>query len=100
MTDAPNPLSLAEFWMPFTANRQFKKAPRLLAKASGMHYWDADGRQILDGCAGLWCVNVGYGRKEIAEDVSALFNLLTGYSNAPNWKRLAVAPIDLHTVRV
>lgn len=35
-------------------------------------------------------------RQEIAEDVSALFNLLTGYSNAPNWKRLAVAPIDLH----
>ncbi|MCB1994474.1 MAG: aspartate aminotransferase family protein, partial [Rhodoferax sp.] len=45
--------ALDAFWMPFTANRQFKKSPRLLAKASGMHYWDADGREILDGCAGL-----------------------------------------------
>ena len=40
------------YWMPFTANRQFKKAPRLLARASGMHYWDDHGRQILDGVAG------------------------------------------------
>jgi beta-alanine--pyruvate transaminase len=61
---------LEAFWMPFTANRQFKSNPRLLARASGMHYWTADGRQILDGCAGLWCVNAGHGRKEISEAVS------------------------------
>jgi beta-alanine--pyruvate transaminase len=53
------------FWMPFTANRQFKQAPRLLAKASGMHYWTPEGRQILDGVAGLWCVNAGHGRPKI-----------------------------------
>jgi beta-alanine--pyruvate transaminase len=62
---------LEAFWMPFTANRQFKANPRLLAKASGMHYWTPDGRQILDGVAGLWCVNAGHGRKEIADAVSA-----------------------------
>jgi beta-alanine--pyruvate transaminase len=61
---------LEAFWMPFTANRQFKSNPRLLAKASGMHYWTPEGRQILDGVAGLWCVNAGHGRQEIAAAVS------------------------------
>jgi beta-alanine--pyruvate transaminase len=61
---------LEAFWMPFTANRQFKSHPRLLARAEGMHYWTPDGRQILDGVAGLWCVNAGHGRKEITEAVS------------------------------
>jgi beta-alanine--pyruvate transaminase len=62
--------SLEAFWMPFTANRQFKSAPRLLARAEGMHYWTPDGRQVLDGVAGLWCVNAGHGRREITEAVS------------------------------
>jgi beta-alanine--pyruvate transaminase len=61
---------LEAFWMPFTANRQFKANPRLLARAQGMHYWTPDGRQILDAVAGLWCVNAGHGRKEIADAVS------------------------------
>ena len=56
--------------MPFTANRQFKASPRLLARALGMHYWTADGRQILDAVAGLWCVNAGHGRTEIAQAVA------------------------------
>jgi len=55
--------------MPFTANRQFKSKPRLLARAEGMYYWTDDGRKILDGVAGLWCVNAGHGRREIAEAV-------------------------------
>jgi beta-alanine--pyruvate transaminase len=58
------------FWMPFTANRQFKSAPRLLAKAKGMYYYSDDGREILDGTAGLWCVNAGHGREQISEAVS------------------------------
>jgi beta-alanine--pyruvate transaminase len=61
---------LEAFWMPFTANRQFKANPRLLSRAEGMHYWTADGRQVLDAVAGLWCVNAGHGRREIAEAVS------------------------------
>jgi beta-alanine--pyruvate transaminase len=63
-------LNLDHYWMPFTANRQFKAAPRLLAGAEGMYYASADGRRILDGTAGLWCVNAGHGRREIAEAVS------------------------------
>lgn len=69
---APSPSSLAsiepsldEFWMPFTANRAFKRAPRMLVAASGMYYTAADGRQILDGTAGLWCVNAGHCRESI-----------------------------------
>jgi beta-alanine--pyruvate transaminase len=61
---------LDAFWMPFTANRQFKKAPRLLAKAAGMHYWTDDGRQVLDGVAGLWCVNAGHTRPRIAQAIA------------------------------
>jgi beta-alanine--pyruvate transaminase len=61
---------LEAFWMPFTANRQFKSQPRLLARAEGMHYWTPDGRKVLDGCAGLWCVNAGHGRKEITTAVA------------------------------
>jgi beta-alanine--pyruvate transaminase len=65
----PLPNDLNAFWMPFTANRQFKKAPRLLAGAKDMHYVTDDGRQILDATAGLWCVNAGHGRPKITEAV-------------------------------
>jgi beta-alanine--pyruvate transaminase len=64
------PISLEAFWMPFTANRQFKAAPRLLARADGMYYETPEGRRVLDGCAGLWCVNAGHGRQEITDAVS------------------------------
>ena len=57
--------NLEAFFMPFTANRQFKKNPRMLAKAKGVHYWTPEGRKIIDGTAGLWCVNTGHGREEI-----------------------------------
>ncbi len=61
--------SLDHHWMPFTANRAFKAAPRLLAEAQGMWFRDIDGRAVLDGVAGLWCVNAGHGRREIADAV-------------------------------
>ncbi|MCG5249331.1 aspartate aminotransferase family protein [Methylorubrum extorquens] len=57
------------FWMPFTANRQFKASPRILVAADGMYYTSDDGRPVLDGTAGLWCVNAGHGRRRIAEAV-------------------------------
>ena len=63
------PNSLEALWKPFTANRQFKAAPRLLVAAEGMHYQTADGRKLLDGTAGMWCVNAGHGRREIIEAV-------------------------------
>jgi beta-alanine--pyruvate transaminase len=62
--------NLDAYWMPFTANRQFKKAPRLLAKSSGMYYWTDEGRQILDGTAGLWCVNAGHARPKIVQAIA------------------------------
>ena len=65
--DLPAALDNAAFWMPYTANRQFKKAPRLLSRAEGMYYWTPEGRQILDGTAGLWCVNAGHCRPRIVE---------------------------------
>ncbi len=66
-----HPHSMDAYWMPFTANRQFKKAPRLLAKASGMHFWTPEGREVLDGIAGLWCVNAGHARPKIVQAIAA-----------------------------
>ncbi len=79
MSTATAPLSrsdLEALWLPFTANRQFKARPRLLAKASGMHYWTPEGRQILDGVAGLWCVNAGHARREITQAVATSLETL------------------------
>src|SRR5215207_5236359 len=64
-------LDLDAFWMPFTASRQFKNAPRLLAKAKDMHYWTPEGRQVLDAVAGLWCVNAGHARPKIVAAIAA-----------------------------
>ncbi|MGB0659984.1 MAG: aspartate aminotransferase family protein [Mangrovicoccus sp.] len=70
--DRPNtPNDLSAFWMPFTANRQFKAEPRMLVAAQDMHYTAADGRQILDATAGLWCCNAGHKRPKIVEAIKA-----------------------------
>ena len=61
--------NLDAFWMPFSANRSFKETPRMLARAEGMSYFTQDGREIIDGTAGLWCVNAGHGRREITEAI-------------------------------
>ncbi|MDQ3024964.1 MAG: aspartate aminotransferase family protein [Pseudomonadota bacterium] len=63
------PADLEAYWMPFTANRQFKAKPRMMAKADGMYYTTDDGREILDGFAGLWCCNAGHCRKPIIEAI-------------------------------
>jgi len=68
------------WWMPFTANRQFRAAPRLLGRAEGMYYETPDGRRVLDSVAGLWCVNLGHGRREIAD---AVHEALTTLDYAP-----------------
>jgi beta-alanine--pyruvate transaminase len=65
----PSPNNLEAFWMPFTANRQFKSKPRLFVAAKDMHYTTIEGRQVLDATAGLWCVNAGHGRKKVVEAV-------------------------------
>ncbi len=67
MNATPN--DMRAFWMPFTANRQFKKEPRLFVGSKDMHYTTHDGRQVLDGTAGLWCVNAGHCRPMITEAI-------------------------------
>ena len=74
---------LDSYWMPFTANRQFKAAPRLLVSAEGMRYTAQDGGSVLDGTAGLWCVNAGHGRRQIAEAVE---RQLTVMDYAPSFQ--------------
>jgi len=81
--DRDNRPDLSAYWMPFTANRQFKAAPRLLVSASGMHYRADDGREVLDGTSGLWCVNAGHGRPEIA---AAVQNQLMTLDYAPSFQ--------------
>jgi len=73
MATTPNvtPNNLESFWMPFSANRQFKRDPRMFVAADGMYYTTAEGRKVLDGTAGLWCVNAGHARKQIVEAVQA-----------------------------
>ena len=66
---APNDLSA--YWMPFTANRQFKQAPRMFVSVKDMHYTTTDGRKVLDGTAGLWCVNAGHCRPKITEAIQS-----------------------------
>ncbi|MBB1498042.1 aspartate aminotransferase family protein [Paracoccus sp. MC1862] len=72
----PAPNDLNAFWMPFTANRQFKQAPRMLVAAKDMHYTAADGRQVLDGTAGLWCCNAGHTRPRITQAISDMAGTL------------------------
>ncbi|MCZ4262720.1 aspartate aminotransferase family protein [Limimaricola sp. G21655-S1] len=60
---------LSAYWMPFTANRQFKDNPRMIASAEGMYYTTTDGRKVMDGTAGLWCVNAGHRAPRITEAV-------------------------------
>ncbi|OLQ75485.1 omega amino acid--pyruvate aminotransferase [Photobacterium proteolyticum] len=60
-------VSYDAFWMPFTANRNFKADPRIINRAEGMYCYSDNGTQLLDATAGLWCVNAGHGRKEIGE---------------------------------
>ncbi|MCC5993529.1 MAG: aspartate aminotransferase family protein [Rhodobacteraceae bacterium] len=69
--DRPTPNDLRAFWMPFTANRQFKAAPRMLVAAEGMFYTTSDGRQVLDGTAGLWCCNAGHNQPRITQAIQA-----------------------------
>lgn len=71
MTIQHRPNDLEALWMPFSANRQFKKTPRMLVSADRMHYKTDDGRSILDGTAGLWCCNAGHNRPKIVEAIRA-----------------------------
>src|SRR5271170_7373021 len=101
------PNNLEAFWVPFTPNRAFKRAPRLVARAKGMHYFTPDGRAVLDGLAGLWCSNAGHNRDQI---VAAISNQAAELDYAPAFqfahpksfelasRVAALAPADLNRV--
>ncbi len=83
MTTSSTAQSLDALWMPFTANRAFKQAPRMLVSAEGMYYRDEHGQQILDAVAGLWCVNAGHCRAPIVEAIqrsAATLDYAPGFS--------------------
>lgn len=77
------PDELAAYWMPFTANRAFKRRPRLITSAKGMHYTTGDGRQVIDATSGLFCVNAGHGREEI---VAAIHESAARLDYAPSFQ--------------
>jgi len=66
---ATTQMSLDEYWMPFTPNREFKADPQMVVRAEGMYLWNDRGDKIIDASSGLFCVSAGHGRKEIAEAV-------------------------------
>lgn len=80
------------YWLPFTANRQFKRQPRLVVAAQGMHYIAEDGAKLLDAVAGLWCVNAGHGRQSITE---AIQRQATQLDYAPSFQWSHPLPFDL-----
>ncbi len=71
LRDQPQPrqISLDEYWMPFTPNRDFKADPKMVVRAEGMYYWNDHGGKLIDASSGMFCVNAGHGRKEIADAV-------------------------------
>ncbi len=85
-------LDLSAYWMPFTANREFKADPRLLISAAGMYYTDTHGKQILDGTAGLWCVNAGHGQPAV---VKAIQDMAGQLDFAPSFNMGHPAPFEL-----
>ncbi len=92
MTTPNSPADLSAFWMPFTANRDFKASPRLLASASGMYYQDVNGRQILDGTAGLWCVALGHAQPKV---VKAVQDMVAKLDFAPTFQMGHPAAFEL-----
>src|SRR5689334_4265129 len=101
------PNDLEAFWVPFTPNRAFKRAPRLIARAKDMHYYTPEGRAVLDGTAGLWCTNAGHNRdpivaaiqRQAAElDYAAAFHFAHPKSFELASRIAALAPADLNRV--
>ncbi|MCG2586050.1 aspartate aminotransferase family protein [Massilia sp. TS11] len=86
------PSSMASYWMPFTANRDFKANPRLLVSAAGMYYKDVDGNQVLDGTAGLWCCAAGHAQPKI---VAAVQDAIATLDYAPPFQMGHPAQFEL-----
>jgi beta-alanine--pyruvate transaminase len=101
------PNDLAALWLPFTPNRSFKKRPRLIARSKNMHYFTPEGREVLDGTAGLWCCNAGHNRGPIVAaiqrqagelDFSPTFQFAHPMAFQLSSRIAALAPADLDHV--
>ena len=67
-TEQIQALDRAHYLHPFTDFKDLAtRGARVITRSAGIYVWDSEGNKILDGMSGLWCVNVGYGRKELAE---------------------------------
>ena len=84
------PNDLAVHWMPFTANRAFKKNPRLLAGAKDMHYFTVDGRKIIDAASGMWCTNAGHGRTQISAAIAKQAETAKAFRTNSTWQEISV----------
>src|ERR1700734_3748353 len=98
---------LDAFWIPFTPNRAFKRAPRFITRAKDMHYYTPDGRAVFDGLAGLWCTNAGHNRDPIVAaisrqaadlDYAAAFHFAHPKAFELASRVAALAPADLNRV--
>jgi beta-alanine--pyruvate transaminase len=103
----PDATALDAYWLPFTANRAFKRRPRLVERAEGMHYFTADGRKLLDAMSGLWCCNAGHCRQPIVDaiakqagrlDYAPAFQMGHGAAFTLAGRLAALAPGDLDRV--
>ncbi|HEY0844984.1 MAG TPA: aspartate aminotransferase family protein [Noviherbaspirillum sp.] len=92
MSQDSQPQDLSAYWMPFTANRDFKASPRLLVSAEGMYYRDVAGNQVLDGTAGLWCVPLGHAQPKI---VKAVQQMIATLDYAPSFQMGHPAAFEL-----
>ncbi len=69
-TELNTALNFDHHWVPFTPNKDFRRDPRVMVAADGMFCTTHDGRQVLDGVSGLWCVGLGHNRRPIAEAIT------------------------------
>ncbi len=104
MLDFSRPNDLSACWMPFTANRQFKKSPRMLVEADGMYYTSGTGSKVIDSSSGLWCVNAGHKNPKIVE---AIQNQVSELDYCPSFQighpkvfELATKVVDLAPVGI
>ena len=81
VTDAIRTLDAAHHLHPFTNTRALNaKGARVITHGEGVYLWDSEGEKLIDGMAGLWCVNLGYGRRELIEAANRQMNQLAFYN--------------------
>lgn len=100
-TKAIQKLDSAHFLHPFTDFKDLnEKGARVMVKGDGIYLWDSEGKKLLDGMSGLWCVNVGYGRTSIAEAVYQQMNVLPFYNSFFNTTNVPAVQLAAKLVEI